>query len=136
MKKYSELIKIPTFKERFEYLKLNGIPAHETFGRDRYLNQIFYQSEEWRRIRNRVIARDKGCDLAVEGRELSKGSIIIHHINPITVDDILNRTPALFDLENLISCWTKTHTALHYGDEGVLSLVLSERRPGDTCPWR
>lgn len=135
-KTYSELIKIPTFKERFEYLKLDGVVASETFGRERYLNQAFYTSEEWRRLRNRIIVRDMGCDLGVEGRELQKGQIIIHHINPITIDDILNRTAALFDDENLISCWTKTHTAIHYGDERVLALVFNERKPGDTCPWR
>ena len=135
-KTYSELIRIPTFKERFEYLKLDGVVASETFGRERYLNQAFYTSEEWRRLRNRIIVRDMGCDLGIEGRELQKGQIIIHHINPITIDDILNRTAALFDDENLISCWTKTHTAIHYGDERVLDLLLTERKPGDTCPWR
>ena len=136
MKSYSELIKLRTFKERFDYLKLNGVVASETFGRERYLNQAFYTSDEWKRIRNKVIVRDMGCDLGIEGRELPKGLIVIHHINPITLEDILNRNPALFDLENLISCWTKTHTAIHYGDERVLDLLFTERKPGDTCPWR
>lgn len=136
IKSYSELIKIPTFKERFEYLKCYGTPGVETFGRDRYLNQAFYQSKEWKNLRNRIIARDLGCDLAIEGRELTSKNIVIHHINPITVDDVLNRTMRLMDPENLISAWDLTHKALHYGDERILKLLFVERKPGDTCPWK
>lgn len=133
---YSELIKLPTFKERFEYLKCTGSVCAETFGSYRYLNQKFYTSDEWLEKRNRIIARDLGCDLGVIGRELSIGQITIHHINPITVDDILNRTARLLDDENLISTWTETHKALHYGNDAILKLIFTERRPGDTCPWR
>jgi hypothetical protein len=133
---YSELIKIPTFKERFEYLKCYGQVGAETFGRDRYLNQMFYASDEWKRMRLKIITRDNGCDLGVDGYELNKKNIVIHHIIPITAEDIVNRNPMLLDPENLISVWYETHKALHYGDERILRLLFTERKPGDTCPWK
>ena len=134
---YSELITIPTFEERFRYLKLGGRVGEETFGFDRYLNQIFYTSNEWRDVRNYVIVRDHGCDLAMLDREIPDGVIIlVHHMNPITVDDVLKRSEILLDPEFLISTIKRTHDAIHYGDERLLMLAPIERRPNDTCPWR
>ena len=132
---YSELITIPTFEERFEYLKLNGSVGLETFGHDRYLNQILYNSPEWRRFRPEIIVRDNGCDLACEGYEIF-GKILIHHINPITAKDILNRNPKVFDPENVITTVHNTHNAIHYGDENLLIMAPIERSRNDTCPWR
>ena len=132
---YSELITIPTFEERFEYLKLNGLVGLETFGHDRYLNQILYNSPEWRRFRPEIIVRDNGCDLACEGYEIF-GKILIHHINPITAKDILNRNPKVFDPENVITTVHNTHNAIHYGDENLLITAPIERSRNDTCPWR
>lgn len=135
IKTYSELITIPTFKERFEYLKLNGKVGKDTFGFDRYLNQIFYSSSEWRRIRNQVILRDNGCDLGVEGYEIS-GKIYIHHMNPILAKDIVDRSEFLLNPDYLICVTHNTHNAIHYGDVDLLPLPLVERRPNDTCPWK
>lgn len=135
MKTYSELILLPTFKERFDYLKLDGVVGRETFGFDRYANQALYKSPEWRKTRRDIILRDKGCDLAIPDRVIF-GKILIHHINPISIDDILNRDPKVFDPENLICVQFETHNAIHYGDEGLLFLGLQERKPNDTCPWR
>ena len=132
---YSELITMPTFEERFEYLKLNGSVGLETFGHDRYLNQILYNSPEWRRFRPEIIVRDNGCDLACEGYEIF-GKILIHHINPITAKDILNRNPKVFDPENVITTVHNTHNAIHYGDENLLITAPIERSRNDTCPWR
>ena len=132
---YSELITIPTFEKRFEYLKLNGSVGLETFGHDRYLNQILYNSPEWRRFRPEIIVRDNGCDLACEGYEIF-GKILIHHINPITAQDILNRNPKVFDPENVITTVHNTHNAIHYGDENLLITAPIERSRNDTCPWR
>ena len=132
---YSELITIPTFEERFEYLKLNGSVGLETFGHDRYLNQILYNSPEWRRFRPKIIVRDNGCDLACDGYEIF-GKILIHHINPITAQDILNRNPKVFDPENVITTVHNTHNAIHYGDENLLITAPIERSRNDTCPWR
>ena len=132
---YSELITIPTFEERFEYLKLNGSVGLETFGHDRYLNQILYNSPEWRRFRPEIIVRDNGCDLACEGYEIF-GKILIHHINPITAQDILNRNPKVFDPVNVITTVHNTHNAIHYGDENLLITAPIERSRNDTCPWR
>ena len=132
---YSELITIPTFEERFEYLKLNGSVGLETFGHDRYLNQILYNSPEWRRFRPEIIVRDNGCDLACEGYEIF-GKILIHHINPITAQDILNRNPKVFDPENVITTVHNTHNAIHYGDENLLITAPIERSRNDTCPWK
>lgn len=138
IKTYSELITLTTFKERFEYLKLGGKVGEETFGFDRYLNQSFYKTPEWRRVRDFVITRDNACDLGVADRPIPGGvHILVHHINPITVDDILNRSPELLDPENLISTYYNTHNAIHYGDARLLiddQPVI--RTPNDTCPWK
>ena len=132
---YSELITLPTFEERYRYLKQSGIVAEETFGGHRYLNQAYYRSAEWRQVRNRVIIRDKGCDLGVEGFDIND-TIYIHHINPITERDILNRADCLFDPENLICVSFNTHQAIHYGDENMLPIsCLVERFPGDQKLW-
>ena len=137
IKTYSELITIPTFEERFRYLKLGGRVGKETFGFDRYLNQLFYTSNEWRDIRNHVIMRDYGCDLAMLDREIPQGvKILVHHMNPITVEDIVRRSEYLLDPEFLISTIKNTHDAIHYGDESLLFTAPVERRPNDTCPWR
>lgn len=135
LKTYSELISIPTFKERFRYLKLGGLVGEETFGCDRYLNQIFYTSPEWRMLRNDIITRDKGCDLAIEDREIW-GRVYIHHMNPIMVKDILHRTDILLDPEYLILCSFNTHNAIHYGDESLLMEDYIPRTMNDTIPWR
>ena len=135
IKTYSELITIPTFEERFEYLKLDGQGGVETFGFNRYLNQAFYKSDEWLSIRDYVITRDNGCDLGMEGYEIY-GRILIHHINPITKDDIIQRSRILLDPENLITTVKRTHDAIHYGDSNLLMRAPIERRKNDTCPWR
>lgn len=131
---YSELITFPTFKERFDYLKLNGKVGIDTFGFDRYLNQKFYNSPEWKRIRDLVILRDNGCDLGVEGYGI--GKIYIHHMNPIDSSDLLNRSMYLLDPEYMICVSHETHNALHYGDYSLLSKDPIVRRPNDTCPWK
>ena len=135
IKTYSELIEIPSFLERFRYLKIGGQVGKETFGYERYLNQILYKSGEWRRFRRDIILRDHGCDLACEGFDIY-GKIIVHHIDPITVEDVLNRNSKVFDPENVISTSLNTHNAIHYGDEYLLMIEPVERRPYDTCPWR
>ena len=132
---YSELITLPTFEERYEYLRIGGKVGEETFGFDRYLNQAFYKSKEWLAIRDEVIVRDNGCDLGVEGREIN-GKILIHHMNPITVKDILERSDFLLNPEYLISTIKNTHDAIHYGDSSLLVKDPIERRKNDTCPWR
>lgn len=133
---YSELITLPTFEERYEYLRLDGIVCEETFGFDRYLNQEFYQrSQEWKRIRDQVIIRDQGCDLGIEGREI-RGKIIVHHMNPITKNDILTRSDFLLNPEYLICTLKSTHDAIHYGDENLLIKEPIIRTANDTCPWR
>ena len=135
IKTYSELITIPTFEERYKYLQLKGSVGIDTFGYDRYLNQILYNSMEWRRLRNEIIIRDNGCDLACEDHEIN-GRALIHHINPITVEDVLERKPIVFDPENLITTTHNTHNTIHYGDESLLITVPVERSRNDTCPWR
>lgn len=135
IKTYSELITLPTFEERYQYLRLNGRVGEETFGFDRWLNQRFYKDPEWLRIRDEVIIRDNGCDLAIPGREIHS-RIIIHHMNPIRKDDILQRSRILLDPEYLICTIKNTHDAIHYGDENLLFKGLIERKPNDTCPWR
>lgn len=132
---YSELITLPTFEERYEYLRLDGQVGEETFGFDRYLNQLFYTSQRWRSIRNRVIIRDHGCDLGIADREIF-GRIIIHHMNPLTVEDIENESDLLLDPEYLITTVHETHNAIHYGDKNLLMLDPIERTKFDTCPWR
>ncbi len=136
IKTYSELITLPTFEERYEYLRLDGIVCEETFGFDRYINQEFYQrSQEWKRIRDQVIIRDQGCDLGIEGREI-RGKIIVHHMNPITKEDILTRSDFLLNPEYLICTLKSTHDAIHYGDENLLIKEPIIRTANDTCPWR
>lgn len=132
---YSELITLPTFEERYGYLKLNGVVGEETFGFDRYINQLFYRSQEWRSVRNHVILRDNGCDLGIPGREIN-GRILIHHMNPITKEDILNRSDFLMNPEYLISTIDITHNAIHYGDANLLMKDPIERSKNDTCPWK
>ena len=132
---YSELITLPTFEERYRYLRLGGRVGEETFGFDRYINQTFYKSQEWLSVRDYVITRDMGCDLGVEGREIHE-RILIHHMNPIRVEDILNRSKYLLDPEYLISTIKRTHDAIHYGDERLLIAAPIERTKNDTCPWR
>ena len=132
---YSELIKLPTFEERYAYLRLGGRVGEATFGFDRYLNQMFYKSDEWLAIRDKVIVRDNGCDLGIEGREI-ESSILIHHMNPISKKDILERSDFLLNPEYLICTIKNTHDAIHYGDENLLIKDLIERRKNDTCPWR
>ena len=135
MKSYNELITIPTFEERFRYLKVYGVIGNQTFGHDRYLNQKLYTLSEWKRVRDKVILRDNGCDLGCEGFEIY-GKIIIHHINPITIEDILNRSDILFDPENLITTTHNTHNAIHYSDESILLKGPIVRKANDTCPWK
>lgn len=136
IKTYSELIKLTTFEERYRYLKLDGKVGDNTFGFDRYLNQRFYQCDsEWLSIRDKVIIRDKGCDLGIDGRDIYR-NIIIHHINPITKEDIIRRTRKLFDLENLICTSDITHKAIHYGNGDLLIKDPIERCANDTIPWR
>lgn len=131
---YSELSKLSTFEERFQYLKLGGSVGEFTFGFDRYLNQIFYKSKLWKRIRDEVIIRDCGCDLGTNGREIF-GSVIIHHMNPITIKDIETDSKFLTDPEYLITTTHNTHNAIHYGDEKLLMIGPIERAKNDTCPW-
>lgn len=135
MKTYTELITIPTFEERFQYLKLDGVVGQSTFGYDRYLNQVLYHSEEWKRFRRDIIVRDNGCDLACEGFDIQIRALI-HHINPITVEDVLNRHPKVFDPDNVITTTYNTHRAIHYGDESLLIIAPIIRTPNDTCPWK
>lgn len=132
---YSELIKLKTFKDRFEYLKLDGIVGEETFGFDRYMNQIFYKSREWTSVRRSVIIRDNGCDLGVEGYEIY-GKILIHHMNPINLSDIVHKTDELLNPDYLITTVLSTHNAIHYGDASLLPALPIERRANDTCPWK
>lgn len=132
---YSELITFQTFKERFNYLKLDGLVGESTFGFDRYLNQIFYRSQRWKEIRDFVIIRDNGCDLGVEGYEIHS-RIIIHHMNPITIEDIRKESEFLLDPEFLICTIHNTHNAIHYGDENLLIKAPIERSKNDTCPWK
>lgn len=135
IKTYSDLIKLPTFYERFEYLKLNGKVGELTFNGHRHLNQTLYRCPEWRSIRQQVIVRDNGCDLACNGYEII-GNVLIHHINPITINDILHRRDCVFDLENLISTSLNTHNAIHYGDDDLLPRGLIIRTKNDTNLWR
>lgn len=132
---YSELITLPTFEERYEYLRLGGRIGEETFGFDRYINQLFYKSNDWLTIRDHVIVRDNGCDLAMDDREIH-GRIIVHHMNPIGLDDIRYRTKFLLDPEYLICTIKNTHDAIHYGDDSILLKPPTNRRKNDTCPWR
>lgn len=135
---YTELIKLPTFLERYRYLKLKGVVGEQTFGWERYINQKFYTSYEWRRFRQDIIVRDNGCDLGVPGHEYVGDELVfIHHMNVIDVNDIVNQTEFLMNPEYVISCRFSTHNAIHYGDESILfpyEPVI--RQPNDTCPWK
>lgn len=135
VKRYSELITLPTFEERFRYLKLDGKVGEDTFGFDRYLNQVFYRSQKWKSVRDYVIVRDNGCDLAMEGYEIH-GRILIHHMNPISLKDLETESEFLLDPEYLITTVHNTHNAIHYGDESLLFTVPVERTKNDTCPWK
>lgn len=135
IKTYSKLSELPTFEERFRYLKFKGVVGKETFGYDRYLNQLFYSSKKWKAIRDHVIVRDNGCDLGAEGYDIH-GRIIIHHINVITREDIERESEYLLDPEFLITTTHNTHNAIHYGDESLLMSKPIERTKNDTCPWK
>lgn len=132
---YSELITLPTFEDRYHYLQLNGAVGKDTFGFDRYINQQFYRSKEWQRIRDKVIIRDNACDLGMEGYEIH-GRIYVHHMNPIMVRDIQSNSDYLMNPEFLICTSHRTHNAIHYGDENLLARAPIERTKNDTCPWR
>lgn len=133
---YTELSRLKTFKERFDYLRLNGKVGVDTFGFDRVFNQRFYLSTEWKRIRDKVITRDNGCDLGIEGHVIYGQRIIIHHLNPISLSDIELGTEFLLNPEYLITTIHSTHNAIHYGDESLLALAPVERVKNDTCPWK
>lgn len=132
---YNELIRIPSFEERFRYLKLSGTVGKNIYGSKRWLNQSFYHSTEWLRFRDKIIFRDKGCDLAVEGFEIFE-PILIHHLNPISYEDILNGTSCVLDPNNVVCTKHSTHNAIHYGEGFLLTDAPTERRKNDTCPWR
>lgn len=134
-KTYSELISLKTFEERYRYLRIGATVGEDTFGHDRYLNQRFYSTPEWKKFRRSIIIRDMGCDLGIEDREIN-GLIILHHINPITIDDVLQRRECLMDPENVICVSFNTHQAIHYGDESILIQGPIERKMNDTCPWK
>lgn len=132
---YSQLIKFKTFEERFQYLKLDGAVGQATFGFDRYLNQQLYRSHEWKKVRDEVIVRDNGCDLAMEGFDIY-GRVYVHHMNPILINDIRERNEFLFNPEYLVCVSFDTHNAIHYGDESLLPREPVERTPNDTTPWK
>ena len=146
IRRYSELILLPTFEERFEYLRLDGKVCEETFGFDRYLNQVFYNCPEWKHTRDKVIFRDNACDLGVEGYEINefydkdkryhRPKIIIHHLIPITKKQILERDPIIFNMEYLITTTLSTHNAIHYGNESNIIKGPVIRTKNDTCPWK
>lgn len=133
---YTELSKLKTFEERFEYLRLDGQVGKETFGFDRIFNQTFYRSVEWRRVRDQVIIRDCGCDLGVLGHEIYGQRILIHHMNPISLEDLERRSEILMNPEYLITTIHNTHQAIHYGDADLLIKLPRERTKNDTCPWK
>ena len=135
-KTYSELIQIPDYYDRFRYLMIGGTVGEDTFGSRRYLNQAFYRSKEWKQFRSHIITRDFGCDLGAEGHEILGELIIVHHLNPITIDDLIHGRSCLLDPENAVCTAELTHKAVHFGDETLLPQPFIERRPNDTCPWR
>ena len=135
IKSYSEMCSFSTFIERFKYLKLNGKVGIETFGFDRYLNQVLYCSQEWKRFRRQVIIRDNGCVFGLDGYNIN-GRLIVHHINPITLEQIEQRDPIIFSMENVVCVTHNVHEAIHYGDESLLILPPPIRLPNDTCPWK
>lgn len=132
---YSELSELPTFEERYRYLRLNGVVGDSTFGHERYVNQKFYRSREWKMLRHEAIVRDEGCDLGIPGREIY-GKILVHHMNPVKMEDFRFGNEAILDLEYLICVTHDTHNAIHYGDESLLVQPLVERTPHDTTPWK
>lgn len=137
IKTYSEMILLPTFEERFEYLKIGGIIGVNTFGSHRYLNQVLYQSQEWKNFRREIIIRDKGRDLAVDGYEIEDNSFLhVHHIEPLTPEDVIQRSYKIFDLDNVICVSEKTHKAIHYSGINATVTIPITRKPYDTCPWR
>lgn len=131
---YKELIRLPSFEERYRYLRLQGQVGKDTFGFDRYLNQALYTSSEWKRFRREILIRDEGCDLAIPERMIT-GKVLIHHINPLTIEDVERRSPMIFDPNNVVCVSHMTHQAIHYGDESLLPKDPVVRRPGDHCPW-
>jgi len=134
MKRYSELVRLQTFEERYTYLKIGGVVGDSTFGFDRYLNQGFYKSRQWKQVRQSVILRDEGCDLGVRGHEIHSG-LLVHHMNPVVSHDIIDGEEWILDPEFLITTTQMTHNAIHYGDESLLPKPFVERRPGDTKLW-
>lgn len=132
---YSELERLPTFEERFDYLRLFGYVGRDTFGYDRYLNQAFYRSREWKQVREYVLVRDNGCDLAMPGHDIPDGEVLVHHMNPISVDNIVHGDPSILDPEFLITVTHRTHNAIHYGTDSIAPPVVVERTKGDTIPW-
>lgn len=135
IKTYSEMCSFSTFIERFNYLKLNGRVGVETFGFDRYLNQVLYCSQEWKRFRRQVIIRDNGCVFGLDGYDI-QGRLIVHHINPITLEQIEQRDPMVFSMENVVCVTHNVHEAIHYGDESLIPTDPIIRKPNDTCPWK
>ena len=135
LRSYSELSRLRTFDERFRYLLLAGSVGVETFGFDRYVNQRFYRSEEWKHVRNIVIARDNGCDLGIEGRDIN-GRVYVHHMNPMGLEQINDHMDLILDPEYLVCVTFATHNAIHYGDESYITLAPVERQPNDMCPWK
>ena len=135
IRRYSDLIQLNTFEERYSYLKLHGKVGEDTFGYDRYINQMLYRSKRWRRTRNEIIIRDNACDLGIDGYELDN-YIVVHHMNPLTIEDIEEERDVVYNPEYLISCSSMTHKAIHFGDENLLSREPIIRRPNDTCLWR
>ena len=135
IKTYSELLTFSTFEDRYEYLRLNGSVGEETFGFDRYFNQKFYRSKEWKNAKDKIVIRDHGCDLGIDGYEIW-GKIYIHHMNPITLQDLENQSDFLLNPEYLICTTLSTHNAIHYGDKSLLPQEMVERQPNDTCPWK
>ena len=135
IRRYSELILLPTFKERFDYLNLNGRVGEPLFGYGRFLNQTFYHSPEWKKVRRRIIIRDNGCDLGLDDYRIG-GNVYVHHMNPITIDDLENNREKLLDPEYLICCSYDTHQAITYGAESLLPRGPIVRKPNDMCPWK
>lgn len=135
---YTELSKLDTFIDRYRYLRLGGVVGESTFAFDRYINQYFYQrSREWKAVRDFVITRDNGCDLGIIGHEISAyDKVFVHHMNPVSLEDIERHSDILIDPEYLITTILPTHNAIHYGDESLLVIAPIERTKNDTCPWR
>lgn len=135
LRRYSELVRLTTFKERFDYLRLAGIVGESTFGFDRYLNQLLYKSAKWKKVRDQVIVRDNGCDLGMIGHDIHD-KIIVHHMNPLMAKDLEEVSDSIFDPMYLICVSQRTHNAIHYGDDNLLPKPIVVRRPNDTCPWK